>query len=120
MEFIEAEYEKGNYIIVGGDFNQLFPGTEREYPLKETSDWMPTNLESMPAGWHYAYDDSIPTCRLLNQPYDPSSKLTQYYVIDGFLVSPNVKVVSVKTLDEGFVYSDHNPVLLEVSLELEE
>ena len=120
MEFVEAEYEKGNYVIVGGDFNQLFPGTEREYPLKETSDWTPTGLESLPTGWRYAFDDSTPTCRLLNQPYDPSSKLTQYYVIDGFLVSPNVKIVSVETLDEGFAYSDHNPVLLEVSLDAEE
>jgi hypothetical protein len=41
---------------------------------------------------------------------------TQYFSIDGFLVSPNVDVASVKTLDLGFEYSDHNPVLLTVSL----
>jgi hypothetical protein len=38
-------------------------------------------------------------------------------VIDGFLVSPNVRVESVETLDEGFACTDHNPVLLKVSLE---
>ncbi len=31
-------------------------------------------------------------------------------VIDGFLVSPNVEIASVKTLDLGFAHSDHNPV----------
>lgn len=24
-EFIQSEYEKGNYVIAGGDFNQIFP-----------------------------------------------------------------------------------------------
>ena len=38
------------------------------------------------------------------------------YVIDGFLISPNVTVESVQTVDEGFENSDHNPVLLTVSL----
>ena len=26
-DFIEAEYAKGNYVIAGGDFNQVFPGS---------------------------------------------------------------------------------------------
>ena len=63
----------------------------------------------------YAYDDGVPTCRLLNQPYEPNSSKTQYYVIDGFIVSPNVTVERIETINEGFVYSDHNPVVLEVS-----
>ena len=57
------------------------------------------------------FDDSVPTCRLLNQPYNPADTAnTQYYVIDGMIVSPNIKVERAETLDEGFVYSDHNPV----------
>lgn len=116
MQLLEDEYAKGNYVIAGGDFNQVFPGTEKVYPLKETSQWAAGTLERLPSHWEYAYDDSTPTCRLLNQPYDEDSPLTQYYVIDGFIVSPNVQIVSVETLDEGFVYSDHNPVVLEVQL----
>ena len=27
-EFLQAEYEKGNYVIAGGDFNQTFPGPD--------------------------------------------------------------------------------------------
>ena len=106
------EYEKGNYVIAGGDFNQFFAGSQQE--VKPTSQWVPGYLDALPEGWDYLYDDATPTCRLLNQPYDPASELTQYYVIDGFIVSPNLQVLSVETLDEGFTYSDHNPVLLQV------
>lgn len=116
MNYLLEEYEKGNYVIAGGDFNQCFPGTQDTYPLKETSGWAAGQLDRLPIGWQYAYDDSTPTCRLLNQPYDPSSPLTQYYVIDGFIVSPNLTVSSTKTLNEGFVYTDHNPVLMEITL----
>lgn len=117
MEFIQAEYEKGNYVIAGGDYNQALPDTLERYPMKATSEWEPGVLEELPEGWQYAYDESVPTCRLLNQPYQPSSDKTQYYVIDGFIVSPNVSVDRVETLDEGFVYSDHNPVVLDITLE---
>lgn len=117
MEYLLAEYEKGNYVIAGGDFNQVFPGTQERYPLKDTSGWAAGQLDRLPTDWEYAFDDTTPTCRLLNQPYDPSSPLTQYYVIDGFIVSPNLTVTSVETLDEQFVYSDHNPVLMEISFD---
>ena len=36
------------------------------------------------------------------------------YVIDGFIVSDNVAVHSVKTKDEQFKYTDHQPVKMEV------
>ena len=116
MDFLQAEYEKGNYVIAGGDFNQAFPDTLDRYPIKSTTEWEPSILAELPEEWQYAYDASIPTCRLLNQPYQPSSEKTQYYVIDGFIVSPNVAIDKVETLDEGFVYSDHNPVVLDISL----
>jgi endonuclease/exonuclease/phosphatase family metal-dependent hydrolase len=118
-EFVEQEYAKGNYVIAGGDWNQLFPDTEKLYPNKYPELWVPGYLDEaeLSAGWQYVWDDSVPTCRLLNQPYDKTdTENTQYYVIDGFLVSPNLKVESVETMDEGFAFSDHNPVLLSVSL----
>ena len=117
LELLQAEYEKGNYVVAAGDFNQLFPRTEDTYPIKSTSDWTPGTLGSAPAGWRYAFDKSTPTCRLLNEPYSPRSAKTQYYVIDGFLLSPNVRLESVETLDQGFGYTDHNPVIAELTLE---
>ena len=119
MDFLQGEYEKGNYVIAGGDFNQIFPGGLEAFPNAHPELWTPGLLEneSLPAGFSYGYDLSVPSCRLLNQPYDPSDTLnTQYYVIDGFIVSPNVTVESVATQDLGFANSDHNPVLLTVTL----
>ena len=118
-EFIQSEYEKGNYVIAGGDFNQIFPSGLDKYPNEHPDLWEPGIIEDdiLPEGWTIAYDLETPSCRLLNQPYDPGDTAnTQYYVIDGFLLSPNVELQSVKTLDEGFVNSDHNPVNIQVTL----
>lgn len=117
LDFMTEEYEKGNYVIAGGDFNQLFPNTEAVYPIKDTSEWEPATLNlKLPEGWSYAFDTSAPTCRLLNEPYNKSSDKTQYYVLDGFILSPNIELAQVQTLDAGFVYSDHNPVVLDILL----
>ncbi len=120
-EFIESEYLKGNYVIAGGDFNQVFPHSLERYPNNHPDLWEPgvLELEMLPvdAGWQYVYDLSSPTCRLLNQPYEPSDTLnTQYYVIDGFIISPNVQLELVETLNLDFENSDHNPVHLRVTL----
>lgn len=118
-EFIQSEYEKGNYVIAGGDFNQVFPGGIEKYPNEHPELWEPGIIteDIMPEGWSLAYDLETPSCRLLNQPYDPEDiENTQYYVIDGFIISPNVELISVETLDAGFEFSDHNPVQLKVRL----
>ncbi len=119
VELMKEEYAKGNFVIAGGDFNQTFPNCD-SYEVTDPDLWTPGRLQRSPAGFRYAYDDSNPTCRLLNQPYDPDSEETQYYVIDGFLVSPNVTIDGVETLDYEFIYSDHNPVLLNFTLNFDE
>ncbi len=113
---LEEEYAKGNYVIAGGDFNQSFPGALESYPIKNAELWTPGILDAAKESWAYAYDTATPTCRLLNEPYDPASENTQYYVIDGFILSPNVELISAETLDCGFEFSDHNPVRMEIKL----
>ena len=115
-EVLESEYAKGNYVIAGGDFNQTFPDAVGKFALKDPDFWAPGVLseEDVPEGWSYVYDGETPTCRLLNKPYEKES--AQHYVIDGFIISPNVELVSVETVDAGFEFSDHNPVLMEVVL----
>lgn len=113
------EYQAGNYVIAGGDFNQRVEGVGVEqYPVIDSALWQPGSLarDTLPTGWTFAFDDSAPTCRLLNQPYDPADPYTQYYVIDGFLCSPNVTVEQVRVINASFQYSDHNPVLLTLTL----
>lgn len=117
---LESEYAKGNYVIAGGDWNQTFPEVDPSlYPVTDAENYVAETMDpgSCPEGWQFAYDESVPTCRLLNAPYDPAGEKTQYYVIDGFLVSPNVAVESVETQDLGFANTDHNPVLLRVTLD---
>lgn len=119
-DFITSEYEKGNYVIAGGDFNQVFPGSLDIYPNTHPENWEPGILaeDTAPEGWTLAYDLSVPSCRLLNQPYDASdTENTQHYVIDGLILSPNVQLKTVETVDAGFENSDHNPVLVTVVLE---
>jgi len=124
MDFLTAEYEKGNYVIAGGDFNQTFPDLNMEpYPAHESL-WQAGKLDAgiLPEGWRFAADDAVPSCRLNNGVYESAlhdenvRKNWQYYIIDGFILSPNVELQSVSTFDESFVYSDHNPVELTVYL----
>lgn len=115
LRVLQEEYAKGNYVIAGGDFNQSFPGVLDKYPISDPEKWTPGVLgnDTLPEGWQFAYDTSAPTCRLLDQPYNENCQL---YVIDGFILSPNVELKAVQTQDLNFQNSDHNPVRLEVIL----
>ncbi len=118
-DFLQSEYAKGNYVIAGGDFNQIFPDGLDAYPNAHPELWTPGLLteDMLPEGWSYAYSLDVPSCRLLNQPYNPADTVnTQYYVIDGFILSPNVELEMVENLDLGFANSDHNPVHISVKL----
>ena len=115
VQVLEEEYAKGNYVVAGGDFNQSFPGVLDVYPIMDSEKWTPGILENsiLPEGWSFAYDYAAATCRLLDAPY---SDACQKYVIDGFIISPNVELVEVNTVDLDFTWSDHNPVKLVVIL----
>lgn len=118
-EYIKLEYANGNYVIAGGDFNATLPSVDSsKYPLNITDHFVPASIDTsmLTGGWKYCTDDSVPTSRLLNEPYDPDSENTQYYCIDGFICSPNVLVDSVTTIDTQFAYSDHNPVMAKFTL----
>ena len=125
---ISTEYEAGNYVIVGGDFNQSFPQAVTinqdesytyHYALKDKELWEAYPMEEdwfIDNDFSFGVDISTPTCRLLNQPYDNLNlENNQYYVIDGFIVSNNLTINNIQTLNENFKYSDHNPVLINLS-----
>ena len=116
IKTLKEEYDKGNYVIAGGDFNHWFPGTDAVYGTTEGL-WVPAYLDQsdVPEGWSFAYDSSVPSCRSIHAPYDGSDNW-QFYLIDGFILSPNVELVDVHTYDHGFEHSDHNPVQMTVKL----
>ncbi len=110
-KLIESEYAAGNYVIAGGDFNQMFPTAANDkYPTYHPELYLPNLIDKdyLAEGWQFIFDDSKPTYRLLNEPYNPST--AQVGVIDGFIMSPNLELISAETVDMKFKYSDHNPV----------
>ncbi len=115
-KFLLSEYEKGNYVIAGGDFNQSFPAAS--WPEVDTENWSPGKLDTamLPEGWSLAADYETPSCRLLNKPYSGNAADTQFFTIDGFILSPNVRLSYIKTLNNGFQNSDHNPVYMRAEL----
>jgi endonuclease/exonuclease/phosphatase family metal-dependent hydrolase len=119
MEFLYQEYEKGNYCIAGGDFNQTFPGLDEDrFPIKNRDFFVPGVLspDLLEPQWRFATDPENPSARLLDKPYSGNPEDTQFYIIDGFILSPNVELLSVQTINQDFRYSDHNPVEIKVML----
>ncbi len=111
-------YNQGHYVVLGGDWNSLFPGVARDkfdpHTTQEQHLYWIQKIDKnwTPANWTWAYDIKTPTCRTLEKPYKEYENYRS--VIDGFLLSPNVTLMSVKGINLGFEHSDHNPVLLKV------
>ena len=117
-EILGAEASAGNYVIAGGDFNQIFDSVESPFPVYEGK-WQPGVMEAgvFSDSFSCLMDDRAASCRSLDQPLSGADLSTfQFYIIDGFLVSKNIEVEEFGTADLGFVHSDHNPVLLRFSL----
>jgi len=113
--FMLKEFTSGSRIIVGGDWNmRLVPTNFPHQTDPENLFW----IQDLPPGfppedWKIAADASVPSVRTLHQPYVHYDNYT--CVIDGFIVSPNVKIDSVRNISVNFEYSDHQPVLLRCS-----
>ncbi len=119
QSFLQEEADKGNYVIAGGDFNQIFDDVESPFPVYEGK-WQPgiIDVTSFGDGFVSRMDDKAASCRSLDQALAGADLSTfQYYIIDGFIVSSNVKIDDFKTADLQFVWSDHNPVMMRVTLE---
>jgi len=107
MGYLQDTYDElNNYIIVGGDWNHLLP---KELYYKDMPDWVSLLPNELYQGkFKLVYDKSINTVRSEDTPYIKG--LNFETVVDGFLVSPNIETINVKTLDYGFEFTDHNPV----------
>ena len=119
MDIMSEEYQKGNYVVAGGDFNNTFSSVNLDKFPQDPKVWAPSVIDTAELGenWNVLMDSSVPSCRLLNKPFAGADPETfQFYVIDGFVVSKNIKVQSLKTTQLNFANSDHNPVVLELTL----
>lgn len=114
--FLQREYQKGNYIIIGGDWN-MNPKGFRPQDIKSGDKVFSINrsmTETFMPGWKAVFDQSLPTNRNLDSYYQKG--FTGTTVIDFFLISPNVQVLTCFTADKGFMNSDHNPVFAKFRL----
>ena len=111
IETVEDEYRRGAHVVVGGDWNMRlvdtsFPHLTDEQFLSWIHDFP---HETVPEGWTFGIDPSVPSVRTLHRPYEEG--VNYVTVVDGFLVSPNVAIERVEATDLGFVHTDHHPVL---------
>ncbi len=117
--FLLEEFNKGNYIIVGGDWNQNPPDIDYT-DIKENSPTKrfvlnPINVDYLPENWTWFYDPETPTNRYLNKPYQKGKTITP--IIDFYLISPNIIPVSIKTQNFDFKYTDHQPVISKIEFD---
>lgn len=117
-EFILKEYSKGNFVVIGGDWNQAPPTFQlntfgENYKVEF---FKLTNIakDFMPSDWKWVYDPKYPTNRYLNEKYQQGK--TYNSIIDIFLISPNVEAIENQTFNLNFTNSDHNPLLLTFKL----
>ena len=119
IQYMQEEYSKGNWVIVGGDFNHCLG--------KEYQDAYPS-LQVVP-GWAYILDnENLPsnfslvkpengletaTCRNADSPYEEG--VNYRTIVDGFIISDNIDAKSL-VIDTDFRYSDHQPVLMKFTL----
>ena len=107
-EFITAEYDKGNYVIVGGDWNQNPPLYDKESKQSQYFTVIKIPTDFLPADWSW-FVGNIPTNRYLDMPYTKENSSTT--TLDFFLASPNVECININVVDLKFANSDHNPVI---------
>lgn len=110
IAFARQEYAAGAHVVVGGDWNLRLNPAEFPHATEKKYQFWVRDLpeDATPEGWQWAVDPSEPTVRTANKPYVDGENMT--LIVDGFLVSPNVEILDVRTLNQDFRFSDHNPV----------
>jgi endonuclease/exonuclease/phosphatase family metal-dependent hydrolase len=114
LAWAEGEYAQGRRVVIGGDWN--FQLAETNFP--HTTDerflfWLfPFPEDALPPGWRIGADASVPSVRTNHKPYVAGENYVT--TIDGFIVSPNVAIESVRGFDLGFQNTDHHPVRVRV------
>ena len=114
-DFIVSEFNKGNYVILGGDFNHVLGDyPEHAFPSKQkTPGWVNyIRPEDIPEGFRIVQAENgyeVPSQRSTDITWEKG--VTHTCNIDGYIVSDNIEASSIN-IDTDFAYSDHQPVLM--------
>ena len=113
-KYLLTEVEKGNYFVVGGDWNQNPPGLNTnkfsKYDKSKEFKLSMINKDIFPANWQWVFDPNIATNRSNITAYKKGESATT--VLDFFLISPNLEANFITTIDLDFKNSDHQPVIM--------
>lgn len=121
IDDMTAEIAAGNYVICGGDFNHDLLADESE--TDDCESWAyPFPKSKLPEELSFVVDlldadvvaDMTQSCRNADIPYEEG--VTYVVTLDGFIVSDNVTVTGYDVVYTGFLYSDHEPVIMQFSL----
>lgn len=116
---MEKEYRRGNYVIVGGDFNHalgkdMMTHFEHQEEIPSWVSVLDQKMLSKDFTMIKAQNrENVATVRATDMKYDP--KVNYMTICDGFIVSKNVQA-KVYNINTHFEYADHNPVRLEFEL----
>ncbi len=111
MALATAEYDKGNHVVMGGDWNMVLadPQLPSTTPQSLLGWIVPLPRDRLPAGWTIVTAPAgQATVRTTDQPYVKGENYET--AIDGFVVSPNVTASAASVLDNAYAFSDHMPV----------
>lgn len=110
--FLADEQKKGNYVIVGGDFNHDIAHSDGMFESQQfRPEWVYSlSSDDLVTGYQFVAAQNAPTCRSTDIPYEKGVNYT--VVLDGFIVSNNIEVKEVVNIDNDFIYSDHNPATM--------
>ena len=114
--FLLLEQQKGNFIVVGGDWNQCPPDIQTSIKgyVFDDKDFSRIKADYLPQDWKWVFRNDIPTNRRVMKTW--KKETTPTTVIDFFLISPNVENISIQNIDLNFEHSDHHPVLAKFRL----
>ncbi len=119
-KFLTEEEKLGNYILVGGDWNQCPPDFSPNFEgaVFDTVNLSFIDKNYLPGNWNWVYDPSEPTNRRVTMSFTKGK--TPVTLIDFFLASPNIEILNCKNITMDFKYSDHQPVYVEFKLRVNE
>ncbi len=137
-EFFKTRKENGDYVVLGGDFNQDLITYNPDYSYNKTTSIAFNNITKSPSwiytlfssdgtspfieGYKVVANDNSPSNR--NNNVEWGDKTNFVSVIDGFIISDNVELVTSRNIVthngnkglDGFAYSDHEPIYMEFKL----
>ena len=115
------EYEAGNYVLCGGDFNHDLKASEEDTESCES--WaFPFPRTELPEHFAFCLDllSSEEQAALWNSARNADMEyvpgVTYTVTLDGFIISDNIECLSYENVNTGYSYSDHDPVKVEFML----